>query len=206
MALRVKSIDYEPNVGWAAVTQEEVHTTAGDNRLTLPACDEFWFNDRALVPGVETADVAIVAMSDAATGGCDQHSRNAGFQILDSDNLFSLDFNPLNFKFLKQKELNRSHRWPGQDIAIHSEAPNGAAKDNIATARTSLISNKHIHINPLNPLSKCEPIPPKICTVPSSLRPDPLVSCIVQRRHLATADMSLESITETFETGDDACR
>ncbi|KAJ6607554.1 hypothetical protein B0H10DRAFT_1956170 [Mycena sp. CBHHK59/15] len=48
MALRVKSVDYEPNVGWAAVTQGEVHTTAGDNTLTLPACDEFWFNDRAL--------------------------------------------------------------------------------------------------------------------------------------------------------------
>ncbi|KAJ7713646.1 hypothetical protein B0H14DRAFT_2644735 [Mycena olivaceomarginata] len=48
MALRVKSVDCELNVGWEAATQGELHTTAGDNRLTLPACDEVWFNDRAL--------------------------------------------------------------------------------------------------------------------------------------------------------------
>ncbi|KAJ7628289.1 hypothetical protein B0H17DRAFT_1150690 [Mycena rosella] len=80
-----------------------------------------------------------------------------------------------NPRFLKQKEFKRSHRRPGQEIAIHSEGPNGAAKDNITTARIGPISSKHEHINPLNPASKCEPIPPKICPVPSRLRPDPLV-------------------------------
>lgn len=39
--------------------------------LALPICFS--------VLGVETADVATVAISDAAMGGCDQHSRNAGF-------------------------------------------------------------------------------------------------------------------------------
>jgi hypothetical protein len=76
-----------------------------------------------------------------------------------------------------------------------SEPQNGAAKENIhihfevITSRTGPILGKQVHINLPDPPSKSEPILPKICPVPSHLRPDPLVFHIKKDSRLPSHDV-----------------